>query len=134
MKFEDIRIGDRKVYHEFISTEDVQAFSNVTGDKNPVHLDGEYARISIFGDRIIHGMIVGSLYSKLIASDFPGPGSIYLHQSLDFIKPIFHNSFLTIKFKVINIKVEKKIVEIETLCFVDKSVAVKGTAIVKCLF
>lgn len=133
MNFESIKLSDEFVKEQFIDTNFVENFAELTGDNNPIHLDEEFAKNSIFGQRIIHGLIVGSIFSRIIASDFPGPGSIYLHQDLDFLRPIFHNSNLQIKFRVLSLKQEKKIVKIETLCIVDGQIAVKGIAVVKCL-
>ncbi len=133
MKFENIKVDDEFVWNRVIDTEFVKQFAELTGDNNPIHLNEEFARNSIFGQRIIHGLIVGTIFSKIIASDFPGPGSIYLHQDLNFLKPIYHNSDLFFKLRVVSLKHEKRIVEIETLCIVNSVIAVNGTAVVKCL-
>lgn len=71
------------------SERDVILFSNLTGDDNRIHLDEEYAKKSIFGEKVVHGMLVASLFSKIFGKVFPGEGSIYLKQEIKFIAPIF---------------------------------------------
>jgi 3-hydroxybutyryl-CoA dehydratase len=71
-------------------------FSNLSGDKNPIHLDEEYSKNSIFGKRIVHGMLISSFFSKIIASDYPGEGSIYLKQDLNFKNPCYINDEIEI--------------------------------------
>ena len=110
MKFENIKVDDEFVWNRVIDTEFVKQFAELTGDNNPIHLNEEFARNSIFGQRIIHGLI-----------------------DLNFLKPIYHNSDLFFKLRVVSLKHEKRIVEIETLCIVNSVIAVNGTAVVKCL-
>lgn len=72
-----------------VTKEMVEAFAAVSGDANPIHLDEQAAAQSIFGKPIAHGILLASFFSKLIAMDYPGPGSIYLSQSLEFTAPCF---------------------------------------------
>jgi len=69
----------------------VRDFSELSGDKNPIHLDDEYSKNSIFGKRIVHGMLLSSFFSKIIATNYPGEGSIYLKQDLNFKNPCYIN-------------------------------------------
>jgi 3-hydroxybutyryl-CoA dehydratase len=79
-----------------IITDDmVKQFSKITGDKNPIHLDDEYSSKTIFKRRIAHGMLVSSFFSRLISETYPGEGSIYLSQTLQFIKPCYINDSIT---------------------------------------
>ncbi|MCO6464504.1 MAG: MaoC family dehydratase [Saprospiraceae bacterium] len=133
MKFAELDLGDTFSTEVFIDEDYVKRFAELTGDKNPIHLNEEFAKGSIFGQRIIHGMIVGAVFSKTIASEFPGPGSIYLYQDMSFLAPIYLNSLLNIEFRVISLKSDKKIIEIETKCFVASEMKVKGKALIKCL-
>lgn len=121
-----------EVYHE-ITSQDVVDFARVSGDNNPIHIDEEYARNSIFKQKIVHGMFIGSFFSKAIASNLPGPGSIYLNQTMNFLKPIPHNSKVRILIEVESLKPEKKIVYLKTTCWILDTLMVDGTAIVKCL-
>ena len=76
--------------HDFsFSQEDIIKFAEVTGDKNPVHLDANYAATTMFKVPIMHGMLGASLFSKVFGTLFPGEGTIYLKQSLSFMKPMF---------------------------------------------
>ena len=77
------------VKHIEITEELVENYAKLIGDFNPIHLDEEYAKTTIFKSRIAHGMLVSSFISSIIASDFPGPGSIYSYQDLKFIKPCY---------------------------------------------
>ena len=133
MNYSELKVGMSHQINHFVSTKDVMTFADFSGDKNPIHIDPEYAGQSIFGKPIIHGMIVGALFSKVIASEFPGPGSIYLHQDLNFLKPIYHNSELTITVSIQSLKVEKKIAILETICEVEGVKVIEGKAVVKCL-
>lgn len=133
MKFNEIKIGMQFDFVKTVTSTDVVEFAKVSEDNNPIHLDEEYAKRSIFKEKIVHGMLIGSFFSKAIASDLPGPGSIYLNQTMNFIKPIYHNSDVRIRIKVESLKPEKKIVYLSTMCWVSDLLAIEGTAIVKCL-
>jgi 3-hydroxybutyryl-CoA dehydratase len=133
MKFEELKVGSTYRFKKTISSKDVEMFAELSGDKNPVHLDVEFAKKSIFKGRIVHGMLVGAYFSKAIASNLPGSGSIYLNQTMQFIAPIYHNSLVEFELKVIKLKLEKRIVILETNCFVSGKIVIEGNAIVKCL-
>jgi len=84
----DFSIGQSAQSTRTISEADVMAFAQVSGDFNPVHVDADAAAQSPFGERIVHGMLTASLLSALVASELPGPGAIYLSQSLEFLRPV----------------------------------------------
>lgn len=116
------------------SSDDVTAFANISGDKNPVHLDEDFAANSIFKQRIVHGMFVASQISELVAAKLPGPGSIYLNQTLSFKHPVYHGDVIRCVAKVVNVKEEKRIVELSTQCFNSSgTIVIDGTAIIKLL-
>ena len=101
--------------YEFSFTQgDVIKYSEVTGDKNPLHLSKEFAAKTIFKKPIIHGMLSSSIFSKVLGTLFPGEGTIYLKQSLIFLKPMFTDTKYTALFKVKKIYKEKHRAEIET--------------------
>ena len=107
------KIGD-VYHHDFIFTQDeVQKFADVTGDKNPVHLDAAYAATTMFKKPIMHGFLGGSIFSKVFGTLFPVEGTIYLKQSMAFMKPMFvdvtYEAVLTIKEH--NIEKHRAIVE-----------------------
>lgn len=79
----------------------VEDFARISGDDNPIHLDEEAAKASIFGRRIAHGILLASFFSKLIAKRYPGPGSIYLSQSLEFMAPCFVDDEIDVKLSLI---------------------------------
>lgn len=82
-------IGHIAEFEKTFSPEDVALFSSISNDNNPIHLDAEYAEKSIFGRRVVHGLLVSSLFSKIFGTIYPGSGSIYLTQNLKFLKPAF---------------------------------------------
>jgi acyl dehydratase len=94
------KVGDEATISRTFTQEDVEAFSKLSGDNNPVHLDEEYAKQTRFGGRIIHGMLVSSLISCALATVLPGPGSIYLNQQLSFRAPARVGERLTAKVRV----------------------------------
>ena len=82
-------IGHIAEFEKTFSPEDVALFSSISNDNNPIHLDAEYAKKSIFGRRVVHGLLVSSLFSKIFGTIYPGSGSIYLTQNVKFLKPAF---------------------------------------------
>ena len=107
--------------HEFqFSQEEVNQFAQVTGDKNPVHTNSEYAAKTMFKRPIMHGMLGASLFSKVFGTLFPGEGTIYLKQSLNFLKPMYVDTDYEAVFTVREVVKEKNRAIIETL-IKDKS-------------
>jgi acyl dehydratase len=102
--------------HEFkFSQEEVNQFAQVTGDKNPVHLDADYAAKTMFKRPIMHGMLSASLFSKVFGTLFPGEGTIYLKQSLNFLKPMYVDIVYEAVFTVKEVIKEKNRAIVETL-------------------
>jgi acyl dehydratase len=102
--------------HEFkFSQDDVNRFAEVTGDKNPVHTNPEFAANTIFKKPIMHGMLGAALFSKVFGVLFPGEGTIYLKQSLNFLRPMFVDINYTAEFKVIEIIKDKNKAVVETV-------------------
>lgn len=96
---------------------DVETFAEVTKDKNPIHLDEEYAAQTSFGKRIIHGMLSASIFSKILAMDFPGEGTVYLHQSLDFKRAMYVDQEYRAKLTVLDVVERRHTAEIQTQVF-----------------
>lgn len=88
MSLGEFTIGQSAALTRTLTEADVMAFAEVTGDFNPVHMDADAAAASSFGERIVHGMLTASLLSALLASKLPGPGAIYLSQTLRFLRPV----------------------------------------------
>lgn len=110
-----ISVGSK--YEEVFSytQEDVLTFAEISGDKNPIHLDDEYAAKSIFKRRIIHGYLGTSIFSKVFAMSFPGEGTIYLKQDLKFLKPMFANEEYKASFEIIEHLKERKRALVKTI-------------------
>ncbi len=110
-----LTVGQTYDYEFKFSQTDVVAFANVTGDKNPVHLDEAFAAKTIFKRRIMHGMLSASVFSKVFGTLFPGEGTIYLKQSLDFLKPMYVDTDYVAVFTVKEIIKDKNRAVIETV-------------------
>jgi 3-hydroxybutyryl-CoA dehydratase len=126
--------GDSAFRSLAITDETIHAFADVTGDNNPVHLDDEYAAGTSFGRRVAHGMIAAGLISATLANDLPGPGSVYLGQTLKFKLPVFPGDTVTATVEVLSVRPDKPIVTLSTVCTNQKDqVVLEGEAVVKCL-
>lgn len=110
-------IENGQVYtHDFqFSQDEVNRFADVTGDKNPVHLDAAYAATTMFKRPIMHGMLSASLFSKVFGTLFPGEGTIYLKQSLSFLKPMYVDTAYEAVFTVKELMKDKNRAVVETL-------------------
>ncbi len=114
-----------------IPGEMIRLFADLSGDHNPVHLDDAYARTTRFGRRIAHGMIAAGLISATLANDLPGPGTVYLSQTLQFKAPVFPGDTITTIVEVKSIRPDKPIVTLATFCKnQDGKVVLEGEAIV----
>lgn len=94
---------EQYIYNFSFNQNDVLAFAEASGDKNPIHLDDDYAEKSIFGRRILHGFLGGSVFSKVFGTIFPGEGTIYLKQDMTFLKPMFVDISYKAVFNVLKI-------------------------------
>ncbi len=93
-------VGEEATLSKTIRDEEIKAFAEISGDKNPLHLDEDYARSTRFGGRIAHGMLVASLISSVLGTKLPGPGAIYLSQELRFLAPVRPGERVTARVKV----------------------------------
>ncbi|WP_448521754.1 MaoC family dehydratase [Pseudothermotoga sp.] len=129
MKFSEVQIGQECSVSFTVSDEIVKTFAEITGDKNPVHLDEEYAKNTRFKTRICHGMLVASLISKVLGMDFPGPGTILVRQQLSYRAPVFVGETVKVHAKVIDKKEEKQRLILQTnVIKSDGTVAIEGQA------
>ena len=129
--FKDISLGQTADYEKQVTDEDVRKFADISGDYNPIHLDDEFAKDSMFGARIAHGILTASHISAVIGYIFPGPGWIYLGQSLQFRAPVKIGDTVHTAVEVTDTVAEKNIVELSTICIVGDTVVLKGTATIK---
>lgn len=132
MSIEDFYVGQSASLTKVFKSDEVEAFAEMSLDKNPIHLDENYAEHSRFGRRIVHGFLVGSLISAVFGTQLPGKGAIYLHQEMDFRKPVFHNDEITAIVTVTNIRKDKSILYFDTRCENNKGeVVIEGKAVLK---
>ena len=129
--FKDISLGQKAEYEKQVTDEDVRKFADISGDYNPIHLDDEFAKDSMFGARIAHGILTASHISAVIGYIFPGPGWIYLGQSLQFRAPVKIGDTVHTAVEVTDTVAEKNIVDLSTVCKVGDTVVLKGTATIK---
>jgi 3-hydroxybutyryl-CoA dehydratase len=108
--------GDKASRTTPITDEMIHLFAALTGDTNPVHLDEEYAAGTRFGRRIAHGMIAAGLISATLANDLPGPGTVYLSQTLQFKAPVYPGDTITTTVEVKSVRPDKPIVTLTTSC------------------
>ena len=128
---EDLAIGDRATISREIREEDINDFAQVTGDRNPLHLDEAYAKDTIFKGRIAHGMLCASLISSVIGMRLPGPGTVYLSQTLHFRKAVRINDTITVQAEVKEIDATKGRVTLYTVCRnQEDKVVLEGAALV----
>jgi 3-hydroxybutyryl-CoA dehydratase len=112
-----------------VTDEAVRAFAAVSGDHNPLHLDEDYARKTVFRGRVAHGMLIGAHISAVLGDTLPGPGAIYLSQTLEFEHPVRIPSELKVRVEVVEIGEHRK-ATLATVCTVDDQVVAKGWAVV----
>ena len=128
--YSDISVGMSTTCEKQITHDDVQAFANISRDHNPLHLDDEFARNTIFGERIAHGMLTAS-YIPAAMITLTGPGWIYINQSLEFRAPVKIGEIVTTYVEVKKCIPEKNFVELITECSVKGTIVIKGMATVK---
>jgi 3-hydroxybutyryl-CoA dehydratase len=125
------KTGDTASRSLTITDETIRAFADLSGDHNPVHLDDAYAAGTRFGRRIAHGMIAASLISATLANELPGPGSVYLSQTLQFKGPVFPGDTITVTVEVQQVRPDKPIVTLSTVCTnQDGATVLEGQAVI----
>jgi len=127
---EDIEIGMVRHVQKVVTDRDIELFAEVSTDRNPVHLDEDYANDTIFGGRIAHGMLTAGLVSAVIGEQLPGHGTVYLGQSLKFLAPVRPGDMVRAEVEVIDIDYAKRRVKMETRCLVDGKKVLVGEATV----
>lgn len=113
----EIQVGDTASMTKRISDEDVRTFAEISGDKNPVHLDDEFAAQTFFKKRIAHGALSGALISAVLGMVMPGPGTIYLSQTLNFKAPVYIGEEITARLEVTAYRANKRITTLKTEVF-----------------
>lgn len=132
MTYAEIEVG--QVYEKKVkaTTNDVETFAEITGDKNPLHLDEEFAKNTIFGGRIAHGILGLGKISAVLGMEFPGPGTIYMSQTSKFLAPIYLDEEVTIKITVKEkIEPKKRLILNTQILKENGKTAIDGEAMVK---
>lgn len=126
------KVGYSYEYPFSFTQDDVDTFAKISGDDNPIHLDEEYAKQTIFKRRIIHGFLAGSVFSKVFGTLFPGKGTIYLEQTMRYRQPMFTAVEYRATFEILSINKEKSRATVETNIINPEAVIVTtGTAIIQ---
>lgn len=127
---EDMEIGMTRYLQKQVTDRDIELFAELSTDRNPVHLDEQYAQDTIFEGRIAHGILTASLISAVIGEQLPGHGAVYLSQSLKFMAPVRPGDMVHAQVKVTAIDHARRRVTLETHCAVGDTVVLKGEALV----
>ena len=128
---EDLSLGQRDAFGETVMASDVVGFAEVSGDRNPIHLSEHFAAKTPFKTRIAHGLYTASLISALLGTRLPGPGAIYLSQSLHFRAPVKIGDTVTVSVEVVELIPEKNRARLAFECRVGDTVVLGGEALVK---
>ena len=127
---EDLAVGERAERRRVVTAADIAAFAAVTGDDNPVHLDEAYAATTRFGGRIAHGMLSAGYISAVLGTELPGPGSIYVSQTLNFRRPVRIGDEVTTTVEVAALDERSGRVTFSTVCKVAGKSVLEGEAVV----
>ncbi|MBL8482859.1 MAG: MaoC family dehydratase [Rhodocyclaceae bacterium] len=127
---EDLRVGMTATFAKTVTEADIVMFAGVSGDVNAIHINEEYAQTTQFGGRIAHGMLSASVISAAIATQLPGPGSVYMKQSLNFRAPVRPGDTVHATVRVSEIMLDKRRVLLETVCRVRDTVVIDGEALI----
>ncbi|MEI7609698.1 MAG: MaoC family dehydratase [Rhodospirillaceae bacterium] len=127
---EDLTVGMSAAYAKTVTETDIVMFAGITGDANPVHLNQDYAAATPFKGRIAHGMLSVGFISAVLGTKLPGPGSIYISQTLKFKAPVRVGETVVARATITEIVPERKRVTLKTVCMVGDTVVIDGEAIV----
>ena len=127
---EDLKVGQSAMFGRTVTDADIAAFAGVSGDTNPIHLHDGFARTTRFGKRIAHGMLSGSFISTVIGTKLPGPGAVYVSQTMAFMAPVMIGDTITAVATVTAIDEKRRRVTLKTQCLNGEKVVIDGEAIV----
>jgi 3-hydroxybutyryl-CoA dehydratase len=132
LAYDEIKTGDDASLSVTITEAHIVLYAGITGDVNPVHVDAEHAKESMFGERIAHGMLVGGLISAVLGTKLPGPNSIYLGQDLRFTAPVKIGDTVTVVVTVTEKRDDKRIIKLSTTVSNQRGeVVIDGSAVIK---
>ncbi len=112
----EFKIGQKASFSRTITETDLVQYAGISGDYNPIHVDQVYAEGTRFKQRIAHGLLTSSLLSRLLGMELPGPGAVYLEQTMRFIRPVFTGDTITAIVEIIEINDEKRTIKLKTEC------------------
>lgn len=127
---EDLEVGMRAEYERVVTEDMIETFAHVSGDHNPLHLDEEYARTTMFKGRIAHGILSAAFISKVFGTVMPGKGSVYISQTLRFLAPVRIGDTVITSVQITDINSEKKRVSFKSRCKVGATVVIDGDALI----
>jgi len=130
--FAEIQVGDAASFSKTVTESDIDAFAGLTGDFNPVHVNAEYAKESMFKERVAHGMLVSGYISAVLGTQLPGPNAIYMGQTLQFKLPVMIGDTVTAEVTVTEKRDDKRILKLRTTVSNQRGeIVVDGGAVVK---
>lgn len=129
--FEDLRVGMRESYRKQVKSSDVVGFAEISGDRNPIHLSEHFAAKTPFGGRIAHGLYTASLVSAVIGTRLPGPGAIYMSQTLKFLAPVRIGDTVEASVEIVELSEKGNRAKLACQCKVGETVVLEGEALVK---
>jgi 3-hydroxybutyryl-CoA dehydratase len=132
LTYDEIKIGDDASLSRTITEAHIVNYAGITGDMNPIHVDAEYAKQSMFGERVAHGMLVAGLISAVLGTQLPGPNSIYLGQDLKFTAPVKIGDTVKVVVTVTEKRDDKRIIKLRTTASNQRGeVVIDGNAVMK---
>jgi len=129
--FEDMSLGMTETYLKEVKSSDVIGFAEISGDRDPIHLSEHFAARTQFGSRIAHGLYTASLISAVIGTRLPGPGAVYLSQTLKFKAPVRIGDMVEAKVEVVELIEKGDRARLSCTCSVDGQIVLEGEALVK---
>ena len=127
--FEDLALGMRETASKTVENEDVIGFAELSGDRNPIHLSEHFARKTRFGERIVHGLYTASLISAVIGMRLPGPGAVYISQTLNFRGPVKIGDVIDVSVEVVELVEKGRRVRLACECRVGDQVVLDGEGV-----
>src|SRR6202035_983772 len=131
LHFEDLSVGMTETLSKTVSSNDVVGFAELTGDRNPVHLSEHFAAKTTFGGRVAHGLYTASLISAVLGTSLPGPGAIYISQTLNFRAPVRIGDRVDVTVAVAELVPERQRARLTCVCKVGDDIVLDGEALVK---
>jgi len=131
-RYEEIQVGEKAAISKTVSEADVYGFAGITGDFNPVHVNAEFAKNSIFKERVAHGVLTAGFISAVLGTQLPGINTIYLKQELEFTAPVKIGDTVTAEVEVLSKRDDKKLITLKTTVTNQRGeIVIKGEALVK---